>query len=195
MESILKTSRPEPMANILNGKQTVIVCKNFPKDYVGWVYLCCAKGNIKEHLIFKDGKYQVVSGKTSHYPYKNICGKVCCRFWCDKVEEINYSGFFCSYATWDLGEDAIIKKSCLKKEELKKYLGTKVGWVGYAIHVSKLKVFDRPRELSDFSIPTKIDKWTRMNDFNDYMLKGVVNKHIKPLTKAPQNFVYIESEE
>ena len=41
----------------------------------------------------------------------------------------------------------IIVKSCLKVQELKDYLGYKNG---YGWHISNLKIYDKPKELSEF---------------------------------------------
>lgn len=55
----------------------------------------------------------------------------------------------------------------------------------YCIHISDLEIFDKPKELSEFSV--RCPK-------ADVKFDGVKGKMLayKQLTKAPQNFVYIE---
>lgn len=163
-KAILKTLRPEPIVNIINGKQTVVVCKKFPKDYVGWVYLCCSKCSKKNyHLIevidtdIPDAKseYEIDYYIGGYKGWQDDCldGKVCARFWCDKVEDIklepveDYSSNTYEYMTETLLENDLLKKSCLHTLELSKYLQ---GKKGYAIHISKLEVFEEPKRVDTF---------------------------------------------
>lgn len=204
MKSILLPIHPDILVNILNDGADTLIRKLFPKDYVGWVYIYCTSGHQENKCLYKtssvdwEGKpyydtdcYQALEGNIDQDIILN--SKVVARFWCDKVEEIDFvDRWDWEYETETLCEADLLDESCLTKEELHEYLNEKLG---YAIHISKLEVFDKPRELKEFSIPIKINKWTKLIDFNDYMLKGVVNKHIKPLAKAPSNYCYIESED
>lgn len=198
MKSILLSLKPEQVANVLNGKQTIIVRKKFPKDYVGWVYIYCTK----HQPVVCNGKEKWMSPLflTKEEMEINISknlilsGKVVARFWCDKVEEITvYTNAI--YETPTLNTSELLSKSCLHWNDLQKYLQSDYGSnVGYAVHISKLEVFDKPRELSEFNKPdTK-------NDCKDCIFnkeKGIgycKTFHCNSLTKAPQNFCYIESE-
>ena len=150
--TILMSIRPQYVAKILNGEKTIEVRKKFPKDYVGWVYIYCTKG--KENL-YKD--YYVMSGKEGYFLTKcgdveKLNGRVVARFWCDKVAAIDCNYCFSipgiAYTTFldKYYSDADLQKaSCLNGNELMWYLGTKKEQVGYAIHITKLKVFDKPK--------------------------------------------------
>lgn len=70
-------------------------------------------------------------------------------------------------------------KMCLTPQELLDYI--KLGHRGYAIHFSKLEIFDRPKELSEFSL-------YRCNTC-DLRICSYCDTH---LTKAPQNYLYIK---
>lgn len=191
MKSILLSIKPEWLAKILNGKKTIEVRKLFPKDYVGWVYLYCSKGNKKNwHLIevvnpdtgWEGYEYDYYIGSKG---YLDWCleGKVVARFWCDKVEEIVYQNAFNepTYNTELLSERDLCIKSCLGLFGLFDYLGNKNG---FAIHISKLEIFDRPKELGEFHIVNKygIPQYQFGKGTCDY----------KKLTKAPQNYCYID---
>lgn len=199
MKSILLSIKPEWLAKILNEKKTIEVRKLFPKDYVGWVYLYCSKGNKKNwHLIevvnpdtgWEGYEYDYYIGSKG---YLDWCleGKVVARFWCDKVEKITvtfertqmgYFGFglWANYFTITTDQDYLMSKSNLSYHELDNYLNKKCG---YAIHISKLEIFDRPKELGDFHTVNKygIPQYQFGKGTCDY----------KKLTKAPQNYCYI----
>ena len=52
------------------------------------------------------------------------------------------------FDTDTLNEAELIKKSCLSNLELENYFKNKNG---YAIHIKNLNIFDKPRELSEYS--------------------------------------------
>jgi predicted transcriptional regulator len=79
-----------------------------------------------------------------------------------------------------LEEDSVCEKSCLTFVELRNYLK---GKNGYEIHISDLEIFDEPKELSEFKQPR--DSYGKVNwNTNEYYYMN--------LTKAPQNFCYVE---
>lgn len=86
---------------------------------------------------------------------KYLNGKVVAE--CDyEVEEINpsiyemYDGFIYKNPQ----EEEKLKGTCLSAEEMYLYLQDKTG---YAIHIKSLKIFDEPKELSDYSKRIKND--------------------------------------
>ena len=166
MKSILLSIRPELVAKILNGEKTIEVRKKYPQNYVGWVYIYCTKDKKYANLINRGGF---------------LTGMVVARFWCDNVEEIDiYTNRI--YETKTLNQLELLEKSCLSHCELFEYLGedySKKG--GYAIHISKLEIFDKPKELSEFNY------WKDKSEYGCW--------YENKLTKAPQNYCYIEGEE
>ena len=79
----------------------------------------------------------------------------------------------------------IVKESL---NELDNYLK---GKNGYAIHISKLEIFDKPKELCEFVIPCKIEGVIESGKYKGE--KCLITTKI--LTKAPQNYCYIEGDE
>lgn len=170
MKAILMSIRPRHNENILNGIKTLEIRKKFPIDYVGWVYIYCTKDQ-KEELWWYDGtedfrlyKKGIANEKDIGWHLQN--GKVIARFWCDKVEEINPSNL-----------DNFAKDSCLTTQELENYLWSNI-CCGYAIHITKLEIFDEPKEISEFSI--KVFPHRKDNLMTRY------------LTRAPQSWQFIE---
>lgn len=123
-------------------------------------------------------------------------GKVVARFWCDKVEEIKYHPYECTFYTDTV--DTIIsvdnpvssfeKASGLSYYDLSDYLYNGKDKIGYAIHISKLEVFDKPNNLRDY---VKYDK----NHIQiDNCIIGFGFGSCERLTKAPQSYMFVEGE-
>lgn len=175
-KAILMSIKPQWVAKILNGEKTVEIRKRFPSDYVGWVYIYCTKENDLFKSYIRMG-YCTTRSTADNIKY-NGKGKVVARFWCDKVEEITtrQDRFkeFMFYET-SLDTNDLCKQSCLDYNELDNYL---YGEKGYAIHITKLEIFDKPKEISEFRV---------------YCYTHPLGIDIKiPLTRAPQSWGYIE---
>jgi len=175
MKAILMSIRPQYVAKILNGEKTIEIRKKFPKDYVGWVYIYCTKGG---DMICYRPNFDGYACVPNLYGNEHFNGKVVARFWCDKVEPTN--NFY---------EEEICSLACISKQEYFDYLGYDDG---YAIHITNLEIFDKPKELSEFKVwgidyPTGIID--PLHDCNVYY-----KKKLKPLTRAPQSWCYVEIE-
>lgn len=171
MKAVLMSIRPRHDKNILNGFKTLEIRKKFPKDYVGWVYIYNTKstkdGVLK--LAYIGGKLEFILSydKTSKYQ-----GKVVGRFWCDKVEEIDhwYSMLPC------------FNQTCLSSSEFVDYVGSDIA---YALSITKLEIFDKPKELKEFFVYSHSVSGVGMDG------KDKTFEVLKPLTKAPQSWCYI----
>lgn len=176
-KSILLSVKPEWVAKILNREKTIEIRKKFPKDYVGWVYIYCSKGKNNSGWVFNGF-------------HERCDGKVVARFWCDEAEEIRFNGYFCpndnEYTTPTKNGIKLMKLSCISLNELVAYFDGKHKdtIVGKAIHISKLEIFDKPRELNEFKKRNELEFWQWNAGWEPY----------STLTKAPQNYCYIESE-
>ena len=169
MKSILISIKPKWVAKILNGEKTIEIRKTMPKcDLPIDVYIYCTKD--KEPCfagVPRSGKYTVLNGK------------VVAKFTLNKVEEI--TNRYCK---------GMLIDSCLTNYELNNYLGNSVG---YAWHISNLKIFDEPKELSEFN------KYGCEQYDKDVCAVYGERGHLYTncffhLTKAPQSMCYIESE-
>lgn len=202
MKSILLSNRPKETSKLLNGDLSVLVRKKFPEDFVGWVYIYCTKK--ANQTLFEDVEYCPDTMNTVFKGYaiaEELCcdvdksdilnGKVVARFWCDKVEEILHKPNG-NYYTNFLSNRKLLTQSCLTQEEIFDY--TAGNWHqkfsywygGYVIHISKLEIFDKPKELSEFGK-------CELLGCCDYRKCNNCRHHIK-LTKAPQNYCYVEEE-
>lgn len=107
-------------------------------------------------------------GNLKHFKDQALNGKVVAQFDCEKVErfDVPYPAYF-----WEVKDELehITKGSCLSLMNLHHYLKNENG---YAIHISKLEIFDKPKELSNYCIDLQ-------------------NGFLKSLEKAPQNMMNV----
>lgn len=116
----------------------------------------------------------------------------------------------CLTPNLDLNENAQIDNW-----QLLHYTGEKLGTKISDIHINDLEIFDKPKELSEFR-HSHCDNFIKnvkvvLNAFDDYVFQYFDNercckckhynsdsndclKSFKPLTKAPQNYYYVELE-
>lgn len=201
-KSILMSIQPKWVAKILNGEKTIEVRKRFPKDYIGWVYIYCTKvqgrngetqivRNIKtkKYCLWKDLESYNANDIRSGYN-----GLVLARFWCDSVEKLCGKMFddrLCIVSKTMVEAD-ICEKACLEFWELQKYLEhkeKKLGGVyhsGYAIHITNVEMFDKPKELKDFYFQENCANCPHKK----YCKASNICKH--DLQKAPQSWCYVE---
>ena len=103
------------------------------------------------------------------------CGKVIGEFVCDKIA----------------GEGETIRGCTgLSMEELQDYCNGKdiYGW-----HISDTKIYDKPKELSEFRLPCtkkKCASWCKDMKINDKMV--CENKNKRFITRPPQSWCYVE---
>lgn len=212
MKSVLISIRPEMVQKIVNGEKTIEVRKTAPKEEPFKAYIYCTKAKSQWRFSNYEGAYENSTGEIV-YAQQHIIGE----FVCDKVYD------FVSFAKGKgialLGElispEMFCKESCLTEQEICCYIGNKDG---YGWHISDLKIYDKPKELSEFYKLFKYDGdgiicGTReeMNDiyefdcetvfgkiYPDFSLKDFDCKHCPKardfyrLTRPPQSWCYVE---
>ena len=174
MKSVLISIRPQWCEKIVIGKKTIEVRKSAPKEVP-----------FKCHIYMTQGAYKDL-GLYSEDIYQNRM-KVIGEFICDKVYSIKNRGFCFSVATE--GEsitDEIARQSCLDYYDLVNYLGNKDG---YGWHISDLKIYDKPKELSEFlkPCPIKIKNCPVCELYSTYT--GCCMNNID---RPPQSWQYVE---
>lgn len=197
-KSILFNTKSTQLINILNGTQTMLLTKKLPKDFAGWVYLACGKAS--PYLNNTSGFNQLFDlPKIYHHP-TDLNGKVVARFW---YEGENYK-FYLEYSdNYQLtyrenkkGEleyskeikQELLKKSCFTFEEIFAY-GKKRSEnrqsISFAIPITKLEVFDNPKELGEFNTYKKKTIYSGM-DCPPYVDEVKV-----ALTESPRSWQYV----
>lgn len=188
MKSVLISVQPKPCALIVSGKKTIEVRKTRPKietPFRCYIYETLGKmkwGHIEipEEVVRRSFQIRTSEGR----------GKVIGEFVCDKISVIGFS-------PWSHGEyvsdiENLYKASCLNFDEMFSYLGQ---GVGYGWHISDLKIYDKPRELSEFGRGCDAENISEIHcrdckklvSFDD-----ICEVMCKPLNRPPQSYMFVE---
>lgn len=183
-KAVLISIQPKWCELISNGKKTIEVRKTKPKLETPFkVYIYCTEKDYDKffcvdkfmHRVFLNGK-----GKR----------KVIGEFVCDRIDEFH---------DWELSPskrfyeeekarlDLFLKESCLTYEEVCEYrknlpsIKPLYGW-----HITDLKIYDKPKELSEF--------WTIKcnNKRNGCQGCEIKPNCIKTITRPPQSYMSVE---
>lgn len=171
-EAVLISIRPEWCQLIAHGEKTVEIRKTRPKlkpPFKCYMY-CSAAAATDPNQILEihghDGKIRKANG--------HVIGE----FVCDNIMKINRIGT----------ADDIITSSCITNDELNSYLD---GCNGYAWHISKLKNYEIPRELSVFSKPCHEKLYCESCAMYSENEERCGNEALR-LHRAPQSWQYVE---
>ena len=198
MKAILISIRPQWVAKILNGEKTIEIRKRFPKDYAGWVYIYCTKERPYLTRGVRGDVYPSCVSSQGIVPH-HLNSKVVARFWCDKVEELMfleglYSQLDRGYCTDTLDNAQIEIKSRVPQESIIDYLYSK--GKGYAIHITKLEIFDRPKEISEFykvGYNDEVNKvFEQPHTLREQMALVQAVAILNQIKRAPQSWCYVE---
>lgn len=139
MKSVLVSENPIMCDKIANGKKTIIVKKKAPKEVPFKCYIYCT--------FPKKPAYTLWLNRGTENKFL-ADGKVIGEFICDKVYPIKNKGSSFVVANEKQSvTNEIAGQSCLYYDDMVSYFGDKDG---YGWHISDLKIYDKPRELSEF---------------------------------------------
>lgn len=157
-------------------KKGVEIRKTRPKIETPFkAYIYCTKD--KKHTFFPPISQQVLN-ETPHIDRRGN-GKVIGEFICDDIAKIIKGGSrFIAEGRTEAETNRIARSSCLDFDAMKKYLGVKDG---YAWHISKLVIYDKPKELSEFSSGSSVFTF---DDNGKIVYSG--------MKRPPQSWCYIE---
>ena len=182
MKAVMISIKPKWIAKIASGEKTIEVRKSRPK--IETPFKCYIYST-------KTGNRLYYNGQNVFDISKELTGKVVGEFICDKIYGIkpHDDGYGANSYIFvgHYGEDG----SCLTFKQLDNYLKNKIG---FGWHISDLKIYDKPKELSEFRKPSKEYHDIRENKkgyltFLDGYIEG------DPLTRPPQSWCYVEIEE
>lgn len=99
--------------------------------------------------LFKLDENEFYTDRDTHYNGLALNGKIVAE--CEIETEKIFRNEDCVCFTKSLSGQAFEHFSCLNEEQLNKYFGfdSELTKVGYALHISNLKIFDKPLELKD----------------------------------------------
>lgn len=180
MKSVLISINPKWCELIASGKKTIEVRKTRPNIETPF------KCYIYQTMMV----YNSVSKKNDGLRPHLVPGKVIGVFVCDKIYDIepHYdTPNFCNQYVcgWNAGDD----DDCLSFSDLNAYL---CGKHGYGWHISDLKIYEKPKELSEFRRHCKnIDLLCFCCDRAITHDDGYVSCNSK-ISRPPQSYMFVE---
>ncbi len=218
MKSVLISNRPKWCGKICheigkdeNGKpiyeKTIEVRKERPSEvpFRCLIYATKPKKWYKSGpLLISDESLWLVNGKVkmcdglelwadSAENYHCLNGKIIGEFICDRVEEfhewqLSPQGKFQEAEQHDL--DVFLRESCLTIKEVAEYRKNLPYYKPlYCWQISDLKIYDKPKELSEFCIPCKVSCENCKNPL--YFECWREEKGKKIVTRPPQSYMFV----
>lgn len=205
MKAILISIKPEWTLKIFNSEKTIEIRKTKPNcELPIKVYIYCTKPKrwfidspftmfsyeelwIQDNKIYNGKEDSLWNPKFNHYYHLN--GRVVAEFTLNKIDTIE----ICDPDVLVNGEIVNImdykKASCLSLDDFMDYIGygsDNDGWgnkewdKGFGWHIDNLKIYDKPKELSEFSTTL-------------HRMKGKQTRYTSHLLqRPPQSWCYVE---
>lgn len=193
--AVMFSVRPNWSRKIAAREKIIEVRKTAPKiptPYKGYLY--CTLSGCNE--FFRDDLHgEVAVWNREKWGLRK--GHVWAEFICDKDIPLLFS---CSDPA-ALVTHYEVPGTCLSDVEIMEYLGN--GKAGHGLHISKLTIYDKPREISEFFKPCIKNGWPWCKDC-EYGVKGDEAKALLPglryfdipcgnwLHRPPQSWCYVE---
>lgn len=177
--AILISIRPEWLEKILNGEKTIEIRKTKPKcELPCKVYIYCTKGsyskNKQDILCYYNNtnKYELFNKKQYEKEFCfDVNGKVVAEFILNEVTDLRKMHHL-------KATGLILYKGAMDMAQYHEYGGR------YAWHISNLKIYDKPKELSEFR---------KICDVGPIVLCSNCRKCKYGLfTRPPQSYCYCE---
>lgn len=170
--------KPKYVELIASGEKTIEVRKSAPKEvpFKCYIYESRNGGHRCKHCNEKDSCYSYAPKNVGCY---NGRGKVIGEFICNNASELDYVYY------WNNGYEFA---TCLTYRQVADYGKGKTlyGW-----HISDLKIYDKPRELSEFSRPCSYSGLCFSCKRASFKKDGNLLCNTK-ITRPPQSWMYVE---
>ena len=169
MKSVLIAIRPQGAEKIAKGIKTIEVRKTAPKEVPFKAYIYCTKEKKQDDIIWAG-----VCGDRGKWN-----GRVIGEFICNNASELDYVYY------WNNGYEFA---TCLTYRQVADYGKGKTlyGW-----HISDLKIYDEPRELSEFSRPCSYRGLCFSCKRTSFKKDGNLLCNTK-ITRPPQSWMRVE---
>lgn len=200
MKSVLISIKPQWCEKIASGRKTFEVRHTAPKETPFKCYIYCTKSKPFIQKI-RFGDIAISHTQISNNLYN---GKVIGEFICDKtypIKAYTSDGGNADLERWKFIETFLPAKkqnkilfwTCLSTDEIFDYIGEEK--FGYAWHISNLKIYDKPKELSEFYRPCSYSGICY--SCNRFRPNGTPND--KPndfcdgeITRPPQSYMHVK---
>lgn len=178
-KAVMISIRPKWCEKIARGEKTIEVRKNRPKLETPFkCYIYRTKGTVP-HII------------NGEWAQMEVGGTVVGEFTCDRIYGLETHSPGGSY--YVKGEDqpttnAVARQSCLTLIDMHEYLKAAKG---YGWHISDLKIYDTPKELSEFKGLCKVESDCCACPHYNYSKMDCDGRTIN---RPPQSWCYVEEQ-
>lgn len=192
MQAILMSIKPKWCEKIFSGKKTIEVRKIAPKLETPFkVYVYCTKARHKPN----DWVYHLPNDRTLYFSanardvsfvreegdFRN--GMIIGEFVCDKI-----IGFSTNWINGVSRAPIYVQGTCITGEQLFDY---SKGKRLYGLHITAPKLYDTPKELSEFRKPDEPFHTVEINEKGNVVFcDGYIDG--EPITRPPQSWMYVE---
>lgn len=190
-KAVLISIRPKWCEKIASGEKAIEVRKTRPKLETPFkCYIYCTKDK-NNH--FWTGKRYSYADDHSHNAFDKIgSGKIIGEFICGRIDEYDDDTIFSfrheDYARWnDFGLD----RACMHPEDFQNYADGK--WL-YGWRISDLKIYDTPKELTEFHAWEKCKSCSKSGYESTACIYDKNCMVPVAITKAPQSWRYVEED-
>lgn len=200
MKAVLLSVRPTYCEKIASGKKTIEVRKSRLKQETPFkCYIYETKGKQVEKIIGCDITYYGRGKVIGEF----VCDKIDnyeCELWNNEAYELIRQFDYDEYGEIEYEHGAennenceMLNKACLSWQDIRKYLGQGINTC-YAWHISELKIYDKPKRLSEFYAKCNIPESKCKLCDNCYDRADYYGRHyaVKKLERPPQSWCYVE---
>ena len=189
-KAVMLSTRQKWCKKIASGEKTIEVRKTRPKLETPFkAYIYCTSGRpdlnipISPERLMQD-YLDTGSMKSLNCPLGN--GKVIGEFTCDRIDRLAPANE--PYGIYDIDDDYVLQ-TCLENGALWDYgHGTSLyGW-----HISGLKIYDTPKELTEFHTLKKCKSCSKSGYESTACIYDENCMVPVAITKAPQSWCYVE---
>ena len=172
-KAVLISIKPKWCEKIINGDKTIEVRKTRPKMNTPFkCYIYCTQGGV---ALGAWGKH----------------GKIIGEFTCDRIYELETKARGGSYYVKNEDQPTtnfIARQSCLDLKDMHGYLHAQKG---YGWHITDLRIYDAPRELSEFRRACP-NSWYCESCAMYWENNGACGNESLQFKRAPQSWCYVE---
>lgn len=152
-KAVLISIQPKWCELIASGRKTIEVRKTKPKIPTPFkCYIYCTKS--KDKIFWQNKLYRYIDDRSHNIFDKPLNGKIIGEFVCDAI-----------ITDRTFGHDPLFNAmSCMSDTEIAAYC-TKNKMYGW--HISDLKIYDKPKELSEFGLTRPPQSWCYVEFLDD----------------------------
>ncbi len=179
-KAVMLSIRPKWVEKIASGEKTIEVRKTRPKLQTPFkCYIYCTMDH--PYISASCAELDKLNYRTNTVGRCN--GKVIGEFTCERIAPITYDGG----RLWCPTNAAFSPATCLSQAEIIAYIGDKGRCYGW--HISDLRIYDTPKELSEFKTLCRVDADCCACPYYNYTKMGCDGRVIG---RPPQSWCYVD---